>query len=94
MGSKLDARCPYCGFSYKRDLRTQQTFRSVKDLLWSYSTDPKDWQYKRRHTVLGKWHQLKMQLWNEHIACCEALNAIADLYTQSSTMADLGREMT
>jgi hypothetical protein len=40
-------------------------------MLWSYSDDPRDWRYKRRNTVLGKWCQIKQQLWEEHIYCCE-----------------------
>jgi len=29
------------------------------------SDDPKDWRYKRRRTVLGFWHQLKRDMYEE-----------------------------
>ena len=72
MGSKLNFTCPHCGFQYK-DLRTGHTYRDIYVLLWVASEDSSKWRYKRRHTILGKWHQLKMELWNEHIWACEAL---------------------
>lgn len=72
MASQFDAICPVCGFSYRRDLRTGLTYAEVFELLWSYHEDPDTWRYKRRHTVLGKWHQIKMELWEQHVAACNA----------------------
>jgi hypothetical protein len=40
--------------------------------LKDYSDDTKDWQYKRRHTVLGKWFQIKQEGWKHHLEECEA----------------------
>jgi hypothetical protein len=70
MGSKWESVCPYCGARYSK-LRTGLTYKDVYGMLWSYSDDPRDWRYKRRNTVLGKWCQIKQQLWEEHIYCCE-----------------------
>lgn len=74
MGSKLNMECSYCGFQY-RNLRTGLTYQQVYEMLWSYNDDPSTWRYKRRHTVLGKWHQLKLELWAEHVEGCAALAA-------------------
>lgn len=46
--------------------RTGLTFREVRQMLWVHSDDPRDWRYKRRRTVLGFWHQLKLQLWAQY----------------------------
>lgn len=45
--------------------RTNLTYGQVYQMLWSNSDDPKDWKYKRRGTVLGFWHQLKQQLYQQ-----------------------------
>jgi hypothetical protein len=58
--------------------RTGLTFKDVYDMVWSYSNDPKDWPKGtaspkpgkrkkktagRRHTVLGKWREIKLEMW-------------------------------
>jgi hypothetical protein len=43
--------------------RTGLTFRDVYQMLVSPSDDRSDWRQKSRRTVLGKWHEIKMQLW-------------------------------
>lgn len=63
--------CPNCGLKYK-DFRTGETFQTVKDSLWVNSDDPNDWKYKRRHTILGRWHMLKIEMWKSHIESCNA----------------------
>lgn len=70
MGSELDAVCPWCGQRY-RDLRTDLTFAEVRQMLWVNSDDPKQWKHKRRNTVLGLWHQIKMGMWYNHLEMCE-----------------------
>jgi hypothetical protein len=61
--------CPACGLKYE-DFRTGLTFQDVKDTFWSGSDDPADWKYSRRHSVLGRWHQMKLELWTEHTDNC------------------------
>ncbi len=35
-------------------------------MLWSWSDDKSTWpKGVTRATVLGKWHELKLELWNE-----------------------------
>lgn len=58
--------CPYCGLEYK-DFHTGYTFQDVYDMYWSADPDPATWNYKRRNTILGQWHELKIALWGEHI---------------------------
>lgn len=58
-------RCPHCGIAYGR-FRTGLTYREVFELLKDYSDDPRDWSDKSRGVVLGKWYQLKQELWEHH----------------------------
>lgn len=45
--------------------RTGLTYRDVYHMLWHR-------RYKRRRTVLGYWHQLKLELWNRYLDELEA----------------------
>lgn len=65
------------------EFRTGLTFQQVYSLIWSYSEDSKQWpkgkatpsQRKdgkgktsgRRHTVLGKWRQIKQEMYNYYL---------------------------
>jgi hypothetical protein len=64
--------CPICGLEYK-DLRTKLTFKKVYSMFWTDSEDSNQWRYKRRHTILGKWHQIKKEMWQEHLHMCKQL---------------------
>lgn len=65
-----DDECPICGLKY-RDLRTGYSYAEVRMLLWVADPDYSKWKYKRRHTVLGLWHQIKQAEWREHLLQCE-----------------------
>lgn len=65
-----DEKCPLCGLSYA-DFRTGFTYADIYALLWVYSEDSSEWRYKRRNTVLGKWHQMKLELWDRHLETCD-----------------------
>jgi hypothetical protein len=54
------------------EFRTGLSYRDVYQMLWSGSDDPRDWRYKGRHTVLGLWHQLKQQLWQQYLDAADA----------------------
>jgi hypothetical protein len=69
--------CPTCGMKYE-DFRTGMDFQAVKDMLWTGNEDPDTWRYKRRNTVLGLWHGLKKDMWNEHLVMCQDPQAQAD----------------
>ena len=60
-----DEECPHCKMRY-RDLRTGLNYQEVFELLMDYSEDATDWKYKRRNTVLGKWHEMKKEYWEYH----------------------------
>lgn len=62
--------CERCGMRYE-DLGTGLTFAEIQQMLWSPDPDPSTWRHKGRHTVLGMWHQLKGELWIEHLATCD-----------------------
>ena len=65
----MSERCPHCGLDYDT-FRTGCTYRDVWWMMWSSSDDPVDWRYKRRHSVLGRWRQLKLEMWDHHIEHC------------------------
>lgn len=52
------------GAEYDR-FRTGLSFKTVKQMLWVASKDSREWRYRRRRTVLGFWHSLKLALWLE-----------------------------
>jgi len=62
--------CPTCGLNY-RNFRTGLTYQTVYDMLWVGGDDTGQWRYKRRHTVLGLWHQIKCELWEAHVTGCQ-----------------------
>lgn len=49
------------------DFRTGLTFGEVRMMFWSYNEDSSTWRYKRRGTVLGKWHQIKLEMYDEYL---------------------------
>lgn len=60
--------CPCCGLTYGR-FRTGLTYRDVYSFLMGGEDD---WRYKRRGTVLGHWHQIKLEWWEKHLSDCAA----------------------
>lgn len=57
-------KCPGCGITYGK-FRTGMTYRDAYMMAYSRT-------YKRRHTILGVWHQVKQEFWEEHIVRCES----------------------
>ena len=45
--------------------RTGLTYQTVWEMMRDESEDPSDWRHKRRGTVLGMWHQLKLELYHQ-----------------------------
>jgi hypothetical protein len=66
---KMD-ECPYCALRYK-DFRTGLTFAEVRQMFWVDSEDSRDWIYKRRNTVLGKWRSIKLEMFEQHVLVCK-----------------------
>lgn len=65
MASKYGATHDLPGYDR---FRTGLTYDAVKKMLWDESEDRADWKYKRRGTVLGHWHQLKMEMYEQSVA--------------------------
>ena len=63
-------QCPCCGIKY-RDFRTGETFSSIRSQFWVCDEDPKKWHPKRRGSVLGRWRQVKLEMWALHISTCD-----------------------
>lgn len=59
-------RCPTCGIKYG-DFRTGFSYRDVYLMFWDTSPDATEWKYKRPGTILGKWHQIKKEMFARHI---------------------------
>ena len=57
------------------EFRTGLTFAEVRQMLWVASDNPEDWRYKRRHTVLGYWRQLKQKMYDDY---CERYHRLCD----------------
>jgi len=66
------SECDYCGITYA-DFPTGETYESVYETLWKDSDDPSEWLNKGRHTVLGRWHEIKQSMWRDHLAQCEEM---------------------
>lgn len=60
-----------CGARYD-EFRTGLSFADVRAMMRSASDNPADWRQKRRNSVLGFWHELKLMMWEQaHGACRE-----------------------
>jgi hypothetical protein len=70
--------CPRCDLNYDQ-FRTGLTFGDVWSIYWTQSLNPQNWKYKRRGTVLGKWHQIKLEMWDQHLAECWPDGGLAEL---------------
>lgn len=70
----LPSVCPVCHLDYD-DFKTGLTFADVRADMWRAEDDPKAWQYKRRHGVLGAWRGAKQMMWRDHLDTCEAAAA-------------------
>lgn len=64
MASSWGARHGMPGYD---SFRTGLTFATVKRLMFDNREDRSTWKYKRRGTVLGAWHDLKLQMWHQAI---------------------------
>ena len=63
--------CPHCGVLY-RAFRTGMTYREVWAQFWRTEDDDRTrWHPKRRHTILGRWHEIKKDLWTDHVRQCD-----------------------
>lgn len=63
-------QCPGCGLTYG-NFKTGFTYYEVWMMLWNPpETEPTEWTYKRRGTVLGKWFEIKQSYWERHTETC------------------------
>lgn len=63
--------CPACG-GKSAEFRTGFTFRHVRQAMMVPNGDPDTWRQKRRHSVLGYWRELKLQLFEDYHHGCTA----------------------
>lgn len=49
------------------EFRTGLTFLDVRQCLHVYSDNYKDWRHVTRHTVLGKWREIKLKMYAQYV---------------------------
>ena len=49
-----------------RKFRTGFTWREVRDMLWYQDELHPAHHTRRRHSVLGKWREIKLEMWNHY----------------------------
>ncbi|HEY5955775.1 MAG TPA: hypothetical protein VIV60_04445 [Polyangiaceae bacterium] len=59
------------------EFRTGLTYRDVWEMFRDDNDDRGTWRYKRRGTVLGHWHEIKLQLYNQMLDRREEIGANA-----------------
>ncbi len=47
--------------------KTGLTYDDVYNKLWRDSDDPADWRYKGPSGVLGYWHELKQEMYDDYV---------------------------
>lgn len=62
MASKYGAKHGLPGYD---QFRTGLTYHDVWEMLRDESDDPRDWRHKKRGTILGAWHEIKLQLYHQ-----------------------------
>lgn len=62
--------CPVCGLTYGQ-FRTGFAWEDIWGLFYTApDADPSTWVRKNRGRILGRWHQIKKELWAEHLEVC------------------------
>lgn len=73
-------KCPHCGVRYK-EFHTGLNYADVYLWFCTADPDPSTWRYKRRNTILGRWHQEKKEQWKRHITDqCQAIFRPGDAF--------------
>ena len=53
------------------DFRTGYSWQEIRDMMWGDPNDPSTWPLanhkNRRHTVLGKWRQIKLEMYDNYL---------------------------
>lgn len=73
MSSSYGAKHGLPGFD---EFRTGLTYQDVFNMLRDESDNPQEWKYKSRGVILGKWHQLKLELYERACENGYTLNKI------------------
>jgi len=81
-------RCEVCGMLYA-DFKTGLTYQDIYDLRWREDADSSTWLYKRRHTILGSWREIKQALWAQHLNNCATGEPDAPLELEIVTDEDI-----
>jgi len=67
-------KCGVCGLRYD-GFKTGLTFGDVYSMFWSNENDNRTFVNKSRNVILGKWSQIKREMWEEHVEYCERCEA-------------------
>lgn len=58
--------------------RTGLTYNDVFRMLWSHSEDASTWRHKSRGSVLGKWRQIKLEMYAAYLELATAPRPACD----------------
>ncbi len=62
--------CPTCSLTYGR-FRTGFVWEDIRMMFWNAADAPvSEWKYKSRGVILGKWFEIKQDMWAHHIETC------------------------
>jgi hypothetical protein len=59
--------------------RTGWTYTDVYATFWRSEANPSQWHPKRRNSVLGRWREIKLRLWAEHLEQCQPFEQVIDM---------------
>ena len=49
------------------EFHTGFDYMDIYNQMWTASEDQADWVHKGRHQVLGRWHQMKRELYEKYL---------------------------
>lgn len=63
--------CDTCGVTYG-DFKTGFTYYDIWLMFWTpKDVDNDEWKYKTRGVILGKWFEIKQDMWEQHKRECD-----------------------
>ena len=69
--------CSTCGITYAR-FRTGFSWGEIWLMFWTSEDTPREeWKRKSRGIILGRWHEIKQDMWAHHLDECERTGAKA-----------------
>lgn len=71
-----------CGQTYD-EFKTGLTFGDVRQMMYIASENSEEWRQKRRRSILGFWHEIKIQLFHTQHGHCDTIEEFTALSADS-----------